>query len=97
MLRAAGRLPGSPSAFYTDYTQWCGESGRRPFSKSRVKELLEHNLGMGVRLVEVNGYEVFRGLRLKSADTAKHAATNADSPDSGASDITSLDGPDSMF
>lgn len=54
------------SEFYAAYTAWCQESGRKPFSKSRVKELLEHNIGMGVRLAEVNGYEVFRGLKLKA-------------------------------
>jgi putative DNA primase/helicase len=53
------------SEFYRSYSAWCGESGRRPYSKARVKELLEHNVGMGVRLVELNGYEVFRGLKLK--------------------------------
>jgi phage/plasmid-associated DNA primase len=36
------------SEFYSA-TQWCSETGRRPFSKARVKELLEHNVGMGVR------------------------------------------------
>jgi putative DNA primase/helicase len=53
---------------YSSYRSWCDKSGRRPFSKANVKELLEHNVGMGVRLVELNGYEVFRGLKLKSDD-----------------------------
>lgn len=55
------------SDFYVAYSKWCGETGRKPFSKSRVKDLLEHNLGLGVRLAEVNGYEVFRGLKFKPA------------------------------
>jgi P4 family phage/plasmid primase-like protien len=50
------------SSFYTDYTQWCAENGRKPFAKGRVKELLEHNIGMGIRLVEINGYETFCGI-----------------------------------
>lgn len=54
------------SDFYQDYTQWCADNGRKPFSKGRVKELLEHNIGMGIRLVELNGYETFRGIRTKS-------------------------------
>jgi len=53
------------SELYRSYMGWCTETGRRPFSKARVKELLEHNVGMGVRLVELNGYEMFRGLKLK--------------------------------
>lgn len=57
------------AGFYAEYSKWCGETGRKPFSKSRVKELLEHNLGMGVRLAEVNGYEIFRGLKLKPSNT----------------------------
>jgi putative DNA primase/helicase len=56
------------SEFYRSYRSWCSESGRRPFSKARVKELLEHNVGMGVRLVELHGNETFRGLKLKSDD-----------------------------
>jgi putative DNA primase/helicase len=71
------------SEFYSSYTAWCSESGRRPFAKARVKELLEHNIGMGVRLAELNGYEVFRGLKLKPADTGKPKPniTNLDDPD----------------
>lgn len=82
------------SEFYVAYTEWCGESGRKPFSKARVKELLEHNIGMGVRLAEVRGYEVFRGLKLKSAETAAPKATSNHRLDPGPSDITSLDDPD---
>lgn len=59
------------SEFYVAYTEWCSENGRKPFSKGRVKELLEHNIGMGVRLVEVNGHETFRGLLSKSKPTSK--------------------------
>lgn len=53
------------SELYKDYTDWCIENGRKPFSKGRVKELLEHNIGMGIRLVEINGHETFRGLMPK--------------------------------
>lgn len=59
------------SEFYANYTEWCSENGRKPFSKGRVKELLEHNIGMGIRLVEVNGYETFRGLMPKAKTTSK--------------------------
>lgn len=55
------------SDFYSDYTEWCSENGRKPFSKGRVKELLEHNIGMGIRLVELHGYETFRGVQKKAA------------------------------
>jgi len=50
------------SDFYVDYTSWCSDNGRKPFSKGRVKELLEHNIGLGIRLVELNGHETFRGV-----------------------------------
>lgn len=53
------------SVLYAEYSKWCGQSGRKPFSKGRVKDLLEHNVGMGVRLVELNGYETFCGLSVK--------------------------------
>ena len=57
------------SEFYQDYTQWCSENGRKPFSKGRIKELLEHNIGMGIRLVELGGYETFRGIKKKSPES----------------------------
>lgn len=55
------------SDLYRNYVEWCSENGRKPFSKGRVRELLEHNVGMGIRLVEVDGYETFRGIREKPA------------------------------
>jgi len=86
------------SDLYISYTQWCKESGRKPFSKAHVKELLAHNIGMGVRLVEVNGHEVFRGLKLKPIDTGKYeAAIKTDFPDSSPPVITNLDDPDRVF
>lgn len=51
--------------FYHEYAQWCAESGRKPFSKARVKELLEHNVGLGISLTRIDGYEVFRGVLVK--------------------------------
>lgn len=65
------------SDFYVAYSKWCGETGRKPFSKSRVKDLLEHNLGLGVRLSEVNGYEIFRGLKFKPAKKDSNAVSVA--------------------
>lgn len=59
------------SEFYVAYTEWCSENGRKPFSKGRVKDLLEHNLGMGIRLVELNGHETFRGVMKKPVRVAK--------------------------
>lgn len=53
------------SELYRAYRVWCKDSGKQPFSKSRVKDLLMHNLGLGIRLVELNGYETFRGIRKK--------------------------------
>lgn len=55
------------SELYRDFVEWCSENGRKPFAKGRVKDLLEHNVGMGIRLVEVNGYETFRGIGTKKA------------------------------
>lgn len=58
---------------YQDYTEWCRDSGRKAFAKGRVKELLENNIGMGVRLVERNGYETFLGIAEKSTPIPLHA------------------------
>ena len=53
------------SALYKHYTAWCAETGRRAFAKGRVKELLEHNVGLGVSLARVDGYELFRGVQMR--------------------------------
>ena len=52
------------SKFYIEYTSWCNQNGRRPFAKSRVRDLLEHNIGLGISLVTVNGYETLRGVQI---------------------------------
>jgi putative DNA primase/helicase len=57
------------SALYVEYRQWCAENGRKPFAKGKVRELLEHNIVLGVRLTNLDGYEVFRGIALKHGDT----------------------------
>jgi putative DNA primase/helicase len=61
------------SEFYKAYTDWCSETGRKPFSKGRVKDLLEHNIGMGVRLVEIGGYETFVGIKQKPPKPAQRS------------------------
>lgn len=53
------------SEFYLSYMDWCKDSGRKPFSKGRVKELLAHNVGLGITLTVINGYETFRGVKVK--------------------------------
>lgn len=57
--------------FYQGYTIWCKDSGRKPFAKSKVKELLEHNIVHGITHSVLDGYEVFRGVRVKPAKPAK--------------------------
>ena len=57
--------------FYRAYVHWCTESGRKPLSKGRVKEMLEHNLKMGIKLATLDGYEIFRGIRMKPDLTAE--------------------------
>ena len=73
------------STFYVDYKEWCSENGRKPFAKGRVKELLEHNVGMGVRLVELNGYETFMGI--KSSPAAEGRSPAVPTPDSIGTDL----------
>lgn len=55
------------SSLYQEYADWCKENGRHPFSKSRVRNLLDHNVGLGISRVERNGHETFRGIQIKSA------------------------------
>ncbi len=58
------------SDLFRDYVSWCSDNGRRPFSKGRVKDLLEHNIGMGIRLVELDGYETFQGIKEKAVKSS---------------------------
>ncbi len=53
------------SELYRNYALWCKETGRHAFAKGRVKELLEHNIGLGVSLTKVDGYERFKGLQMR--------------------------------
>lgn len=78
-------LPGSTfkrSNLYTEYVDWCSDNGRKPFAKGRVKELLEHNVGMGIRLVERNGYETFCGIGPKPELSEKYTAIGLEDPNS---------------
>lgn len=52
------------SVLYVRYSLWCKDNGRRPFSKSKVKELLAHNISMQISWASLDGYEIFRGIRL---------------------------------
>jgi len=53
--------------FYQVYTAWCKENGRKPFSKSKVKELLEFNTVHGIKHSTLDGNEVFRGVHINPA------------------------------
>ena len=55
------------ATLYHGYTVWAKDSGRKPFSKSKVKELLEHNMVHGIRHSVLDGDEVFRGVRIKQS------------------------------
>lgn len=79
------------SNFYEDYKQWCADNGRKPFSKGRVKELLEHNIGMGIRLVEINGYETFRGIKKKSPESSPNGKSKGATPAVPASALSTDD------
>ncbi|MBV5330822.1 MAG: hypothetical protein JZU65_24850, partial [Chlorobium sp.] len=53
------------SDFYAAYKTWCKENGRLPFAKGKVKELLAHNIGLGVSHASLDGHEIFRGIKMK--------------------------------
>lgn len=54
------------SEFYTAYKAWCGENGRRPYAKGKVKEMLAYNINLRIHHATLDGYEIFRGVRLKN-------------------------------
>lgn len=51
--------------FYATYKAWCHEGGRKPFSKSNVKDMMERRVGLHVRIVQHNGYETLAGIRIR--------------------------------
>ncbi len=53
------------SKFYEVYKLHCKENGRLPFAKGKVKELLAHNIGLGIHHTTLDGYEIFRGVKIK--------------------------------
>jgi putative DNA primase/helicase len=59
------------SSLYETYRSWCEENGRKPFAKSAFKEKLEFNLQLGIKLATLDGYEIFRGIRMKPDLTAE--------------------------
>ena len=54
-------------ALYGTYKRWCAESGRKPFSNSSMKALLEHRIGLGVRFAVLDGYDIVRGICVKES------------------------------
>ena len=60
------------SELYSAYKMWCIESGRKAFSKSSVKDLMEHNVGLGITWAKLDGYEIFRGLRMATPTGSQH-------------------------
>lgn len=52
--------------FYKAYRQWCFESGRLAFAKGKVKDLLAANIVHDIKWAKLDGYEVFRGVQLKT-------------------------------
>lgn len=55
------------SSLYKAYTSWCSDSGRKPFAKAKVKDLLAHNIGRGITHTNLDGNEIFRGVQLNKA------------------------------
>lgn len=50
------------STFYVSYKAWCAENGRKPHSKSNVKDQMEHRVGLSVRFTKLDGIEIIRGI-----------------------------------
>jgi P4 family phage/plasmid primase-like protien len=53
------------STFYVAYKVWCQENGRKPYSKTNVKELMEHRVALPVHFSVLDGYEVIRGISVR--------------------------------
>lgn len=56
------------AAFYEAYVIWCKLSGRKPYAKGHVRDLLEHNIKFNISLGSKDGYELFRGVQFKNPE-----------------------------
>jgi len=56
------------STFYAAYREWCGDVGKKRFSKARVKDLIEHSIGLGLSLGNLNGNETIYGIEVKTEE-----------------------------
>jgi P4 family phage/plasmid primase-like protien len=54
--------------FYEQYRRWCKANGRIPFASPKLKEMLASNVKLGVRCVEIKGYETFKGVGPKESE-----------------------------
>lgn len=83
------------ATFYQAYAIWCKDTGRKLFAKSKVKDLLAHNIVHGIKAEVENpitegikhavldGYEVFQGVALKN----KKAEETEDAKEPHSSDL----------
>lgn len=62
------------SGFYAAYRAWCNESGRKPYARPKVKDLMEHRVGLAVRFAVLDGYDIIRGLAVKEAFVDRHTS-----------------------
>jgi putative DNA primase/helicase len=56
------------STFYECYVSWCQVSGRKPYAKSHVRDLLEHNIKLGIAKGSKDGYDLYRGICVKKPE-----------------------------
>lgn len=54
--------------FYRYYRKWCELNGRSPVSVTKFRELLLHNVKLGIRIVKVEGHEHYKGVGMQDAD-----------------------------
>lgn len=59
------KLMANRAKLYQVYSAWCKDCGRKPFAKSKVKDLLAHNIVHGIKHTVLDGDEIFRGVRIK--------------------------------
>lgn len=52
------------STFYAAYADWCKESRRSAFGKSKLKSHIEHSIDLPVRFTVLDGNEVMRGIKV---------------------------------
>ena len=55
------------AGFYGAYKAWAAENGRKQLARGTAYDLVRNNLALGISETTLNGYDIYRGISLKTS------------------------------